>query len=835
MYSVKKKMYSVYSVFYFFILFFFFYKYFIFIYFFFLFLSKHKYTYNIYNNKQKIQTMENKMYDEFLSSETDITDVETDITDVETDSSIETKTIKGDGNIYYERFDQHVLNTIINNEINLRPHLYFIPDRTNDPFLLSKKILSRSKNGVLKVRHKQSNNQGRQVALGGVSIANIARQIRHAICKNIYLDIDMVNAHPVILQHICNINGIKCEFLDLYVSDRESLLSEMKMDRDKAKQAYLTVINGDDDVIKYISGASLTLKKFACEIKTIKNKLISKKKKQYKLWCKYQKSKQRKKNFEGSFLNSLLCEMENEILMLMWNFFGCPSDAVLCFDGIMLDKTKKYDLNKCSNYIKETLGIDMKLKIKPMDEGFEIDNIISYDEISIEDIKGFDNMDSYVYNDFINEYSDQTKEWDSYEELQNEILPKVKRVLAYISMGKGFYLKKLDTEEHIHDMSPAKGSDINLRFKIKDDKDIKLTDFIQRNSNQLVYSTTCCKPNPKHVKKYQFNFWPGFKAKKVDTVDMNLIEPILDILKVVWANNDETVYKVLLYFFSEMLKHPERLPNKENAILLIGDQGIGKDFIVDFFEEFVIGNNLTARLTGIESAVGQFNGVLRNKVLVVVNEMASTREQFRSNFDKIKPLISNKSQMINQKGVDSYSMDNISSWLFFSNHEDVLYLEKGDRRYKPLLGNPIYKGNHKHFKSVYEKCFNNEAGNHMYTYLMNLQDEDVAHPSELKTTELKEEIRELSMTSSERFVTEILDFRSYIAAAESDEKFDELDWRLFESVSSKKLYSEYRLWCTENGERQVSNIKFGKAISRNLLKTKKRTSKGVMYIFPESN
>jgi hypothetical protein len=379
-------------------------------------------------------------------------------------------------------------------------------------------------------------------------------------------------------------------------------------------------------------------------------------------------------------------------------------------------------------------------------------------------------------------------------------------------------------------MCVSKASDLQLKFKIKDQKDMKLTEFMFKNSNQLYYSSTCCKPNSADVEEFQFNFWSGYKAKMVNTVDMKLINPILKILKEVWADDNEDVYKVLLYFWSELLKNPETLPNKENAILLIGDQGIGKDFIVDFFQKYVLGENLVGRLTGIEQAVGPFNKILQNKALCVINEMASTKEQFKSNFDKIKPLISNNEIMVQQKGIDSYAIDNIASWLLFSNHDDVLFLEKGDRRYTCLRANAKYKGNVKFFKDVFKQCFNQEVGNHMYTYLINLQEEEVMHPSELKTTALKEELKLISMSSSERFIHESLEFRKYNL---SDEKYDDeynYDWRLQESIPAKDLYSHYTRWCNENGEKAISNNKFGRGI-KNLL-DKKRTKLGMVYELP---
>ena len=48
--------------------------------------------------------------------------------------------------------------------------------------------------------------------------------------KNIK-DIDMVNAHPVILNYICKKNNIDCNILKNYIDNRELILSSFGEDR----------------------------------------------------------------------------------------------------------------------------------------------------------------------------------------------------------------------------------------------------------------------------------------------------------------------------------------------------------------------------------------------------------------------------------------------------------------------------------------------------------------------------------------------------------------------------------------------------------------------------
>ena len=43
-----------------------------------------------------------------------------------------------------------------------------------------------------------------------LSLCLFHRPTRHAYCKGRYIDIDMKNAHPVIIKSICDLNDIAC-------------------------------------------------------------------------------------------------------------------------------------------------------------------------------------------------------------------------------------------------------------------------------------------------------------------------------------------------------------------------------------------------------------------------------------------------------------------------------------------------------------------------------------------------------------------------------------------------------------------------------------------------
>ena len=61
--------------------------------------------------------------------------------------------------------------------------------------------------------------------------------------KNIK-DIDMINAHPVILNYLCKKNNVDCNILKNYIENREFILSSFSEERKSVKELFLSILNG---------------------------------------------------------------------------------------------------------------------------------------------------------------------------------------------------------------------------------------------------------------------------------------------------------------------------------------------------------------------------------------------------------------------------------------------------------------------------------------------------------------------------------------------------------------------------------------------------------------
>ena len=130
-----------------------------------------------------------------------------------------------------------------------------------------------------------------------------------------------------------------------YVGNRDTLLEEANIN----KYVINAVMNGGKTDYNNIKTKPEWLMSFKNEVMSIHNEtceLYPDDYQKYKETRLQSTNKKKHTNHKASFMNSLLCELENKILMTMYRFFGSPKEAVLCFDGIML-QIGEYDLQGC--------------------------------------------------------------------------------------------------------------------------------------------------------------------------------------------------------------------------------------------------------------------------------------------------------------------------------------------------------------------------------------------------------------------------------------------------------------------------------------------------------
>ena len=114
------------------------------------------------------------------------------------------------------------------------------------------------------------------------------------------------------------------------------------------------------------------------------------------------------------------------------------------------------------------------------------------------------------------------------------------------------------------------------------------------------------------------------------------------------------------------------------AMLLQGAQGSGKSYFGALLQE-LMGSNVQSLDTGAIS--GRFTGWATGALVTVVEEIRISGTSKYEILDKLKPIISNQTIQIEEKGRDHRTVPNFTSYLLLTNHKDAIPLSDGDRRY----------------------------------------------------------------------------------------------------------------------------------------------------------
>lgn len=134
--------------------------------------------------------------------------------------------------------------------------------------------------------------------------------------------------------------------------------------------------------------------------------------------------------------------------------------------------------------------------------------------------------------------------------------------------------------------------------------------------------------------------------------------------------------------FEDYIAHCIKFPGWKIpwTVLLQSAKGVGKQMIANVIK-YAIGESYTYQPDAEElvSGVSQFNGWMRNKLMIIVDEVrVGDRNDLMNG---LKTIITDRRIAIESKGVDQEMEDNVSNWIFFSNFKDAFPIDENERRY----------------------------------------------------------------------------------------------------------------------------------------------------------
>lgn len=411
----------------------------------------------------------------------------------------------------------------------------------------------------------------------------------------------------------------------------------------------------------------------------------------------------------------------------------------------------------------------------------------------------FDYDDTYTYYAFRQEFLN--KRFESFSELETAIFDKCKSVVVYGTEPQTFIAK---TKTGIQYYKNLGNSGFTIYYRIDEDryKKIEISKYIL-SKPKLSFANIDCILNRAETPPETFNTWAGYKARITNSPDEETISAINKFIFEVWADGDEEMYNYVVSWFASIV---QRADINGVALVCVSKQGCGKNTLIDFFK-LILGENAVSENTGICSITQKHNTIIENKRLNVVNEMSSTRDEFRSSFDKLKSLITDDRITIEPKGLPSYKIRNIGNYILFTNHADSVIVEQSDRRYNVAVMSDIHQNDYEYFENLRNRHFNQHGANSYYTFLMNYT---ICNVHKIIQTKARTDMAQLSKPTAMRFIEEFPQEHGI-------------------TMRANELYGAYVSWCKENGEKQMTNTKFG-IIAKTILESA-RDMKGTYYVF----
>lgn len=636
-----------------------------------------------------------------------------------------------------ETVDMKLLEKLINSSLLQKipwdyGHIKF--ENEKDQLIQFKDII---KNGEAQVTyHLPSYGVGRVFAYLGLSLGSLRRPIRHTLCFDKYIDIDMENAHPQILKQICEANNIRCKFLTEYVLNREKMLQDVmnfyNVDRDKAKKLFLVIIylgSFDTWAKEYSIALEPTefIEYYTAEMRIIADKIHESNPELVKIIEKAQKEekkdKKEKKNEKSSVMSIYLQTKEREILEVIFDFMKenkiIGDNCVLCFDGLMIpkDNHNEHLLQDLNKVVLSKTGFDIKFSQKDFKEHL---------------LDGLDdtlNKNSFFYKSL------------QFEKTHCKI---IRRELYVESTSEGFEFFDPDKLKHNYCHMSCENEENPSK------KDKFIDRWTDKNDNIRAYEDMECCPPPLKCKEGVFNTWAPFKMA---TLTGNYekkekeLQFLLNHFKIL-CNHDEKMYDYFLKWNAQMLQFPSK---KTTCIIFISKEGAGKGSYVNLMEK-IMGEKKVFETTNPERDVwGNFNPIMAGGFLVVVNEI--NKSATSGHVGKIKGLITDSRLVVNEKGVSQYRTKSFHRFLITTNEEDPIPTKQDDRRNIFIRCSDELIGKDGYFDKFYEMIEDENVIRTFYDYLMSIPNlKNFNKKKNMPRSEYQKNLIQMNKTAVELFV-----------------------------------------------------------------------------------
>ena len=214
-----------------------------------------------------------------------------------------------------------------------------------------------------------------------------------------------------------------------------------------------------------------------------------------------------------------------------------------------------------------------------------------------------------------------------------------------------------------HNTLDAKGQDVIFIPKWLKSKDKRLV-------NRIVST-------PLETPKGCYNLFQGFAGAHAMGENLAGLERFKYLCSLL-GSKDESYTKYIIQWFAKLVQKPAEIPR--SCMIFIGEEGVGKDTVVDFIGRSIIGRSMYRIIQNAENELYDTHStVMVNSFLHKLEEASAVDN--RRHADELKTLITQTQKMINEKNVKKFSMDVYPHFVMTTNNESPVKISETDRRF----------------------------------------------------------------------------------------------------------------------------------------------------------
>lgn len=281
-------------------------------------------------------------------------------------------------------------------------------------------------------------------------------------------------------------------------------------------------------------------------------------------------------------------------------------------------------------------------------------------------------------------------------------------------------------------------------------------DFLHENELIYTFKDFRYRPGASRVIEYRnnryLNSYSPTDIQPVKPQSSNDTKWFYDLVNLVCGGNDQDANHVL-DFIAFTVQNPEK--KIRHGVLIISEQGIGKSTIGCVFAKLV-GEQNTAFVHS-DQILEQFNPAIENKKLLVLEEIDAGHKREVAN--RIKPWITESIVNIRAMRRDARQVENFANVIAFSNDQNPLYIDSGDRRWYVInVTANVRPAGRDFYDRVYNKMNDPEALGMLLHEMMSRNVDNFRPDQPPVLTEAKTQLINTGRTDVERIIYDAIKY-----------------------------------------------------------------------------